>query len=418
MLLSGNCNAAADSLPACINTMKISTESVVTEYEYKGQRCFVLTKINPPCENEVSDKITSTKFYNANCKLVCTWTKGGIAGFNKVTPDTIEKAKIKKIKIVLEDTIKKPSANLTALPDTIVKLALAKNVQEVKEYVYRDKILYTFRYPPYTKRLTKEDSLIIDYPYYDESGKVILTKKSAFLTMNSRAEYWQPISVYNSDVKEVKNGVWIREKNNYKKIPVSAEKAKDSIPPCINELKKMQNPTFLIEYNYKGQRWFAFSKDGSSPVSDVSDKITYTTFYNSNCKKVCFWTKNGTNGLNKVSPDTIQKEKIKKTGIVLYPLAISEQNASRGSVLPDSIRKLAQIKNNPWIEQISYRDRNIYIFQTPGNNLNSSEISFGGSFYNALGEIIVPNEHDHGKRSWWHFYNGTFRNTQFRPGFR
>ena len=213
--LHNNSYAATDSLPPCINTMKISTESFVTEYEYKGQRWFVFTKINQPHENKISDKIYNTKFYDANCKLVCTWTKGGITGFNKVTPDTIEKAKIKKVEIVLEDSIKKYSTNSNALPDTILKLALAKNVQEIKEYLYRDKILYTFRYPLYYQPVPNEDNVTIDIPYYDKTGKLILIYKRAIRSTFLRAERWEPASVKRSDVTEVKNGVWIQEKNKY-----------------------------------------------------------------------------------------------------------------------------------------------------------------------------------------------------------
>ena len=233
IILSGNCYAATDSLLDCINAMKISSESFVTEYEYKGQCWFVLTKINPSRENEVSDKITHTKFYKANCKLVCTWTKGGIAAFNKVNPDTIEKAKIKKIEIVQKDTIKKYLTNSNALADTILKLALAKNIQEVKEYLYRDKILYTFRYSLYYQPLPKEGSVTIDIPYYDKIGTVILIYKRAIRGTFLRAERWEPDSVKRSDVTEVKNGVWIREKNNYIKLPIQAKKAKDSIPNVL-----------------------------------------------------------------------------------------------------------------------------------------------------------------------------------------
>ena len=223
IILSGNCYAATDSLPPSINTMKISTESFVTEYEYKGQRWFMFTKINPPLENKISDKIYNTKFYDANCKLVCTWTKGGIAGFNNVTPDTIEKAKIKKVEIAQKDTIKNPSANLTALPDTIIKLALAKNVQEVEEYVYRNIILYNFNYQLYNNhQLPEKGKVTIDEPYYDKNGKVILIYKRAIRGMYLRAERWEPDSVKRADVTKVKNGVWIRGKNNYTKIPTTS----------------------------------------------------------------------------------------------------------------------------------------------------------------------------------------------------
>ena len=225
IILSGNCYAATDSLPACINTMKISTESFVTEYQYKGQRWFVFTKINPPRENEVSDKITHTKFYGANCKLVCTWTKGGITGINKVTPDTIVKAQIKRKEITSKDTIRKLYIIPATLPDTILKLALANNCSEIKEFLYQDKILYNFRYPIYYKQqLPEKGSVTIDDPYYDISGNVILVYKNAVKTTFTRAERWVPASVKRSDVNEVKNGVWMREKNNYKKIPATRER--------------------------------------------------------------------------------------------------------------------------------------------------------------------------------------------------
>lgn len=217
IFIYGNCYAATDSLPPCINTIKISTESFVTEYEYKGQRWFVLTKIKPPHENRISDKIYNTKFYDANCKLVCTWTKGGIAGYNKVSPDTIEKAKIKIKDITPKDSSKKISVTSNALPDTIVKLALAKNVQEVVEYLYQDKILYRFHYPSYYDQLPKKGCVTYDDPYYDKNGKVILVYKRAIKGMFTRAEHWEPASVKRSDVTKVKNGVWLREKNNYRK---------------------------------------------------------------------------------------------------------------------------------------------------------------------------------------------------------
>jgi hypothetical protein len=209
--------ALKDSLPGCINEMKISTESFVTEYEYKGQRWFVFTKNNPPPEPNVSDRMTNTTFYNSDCKIVGWWTKGGIAGLNKVTPDTIEKSKIKKIGIVPKDTIIKQNASSNALPDSIVKLALAKNCSEVKEYLYQDKILYNFRYPLNYREVPKEGSVTIDVPYYDKNGKVILIYKSAIKGMYKRAERWVPAIVKRDDVTEVPNCIWLREKNTYRK---------------------------------------------------------------------------------------------------------------------------------------------------------------------------------------------------------
>ena len=215
ILSSGNCYAAADSLPDCINTMKISSESSVTEYEYKGQRWFGFTKINQLLENEVSDKIIRTSFYNSECKLIFTWIKGGITGMNKVSPDTIKKTKIKNTGVFAKDVITQ-YPDSSALPDTILKMALAQNVQEVMEYLYQDKTLYTFHYRLYSNpRLPEKGSVTIDDPYYDKTGKVILIYKRAISGAFRRAEHWLPNTVKRSDVTKIKNGVWIRATNNY-----------------------------------------------------------------------------------------------------------------------------------------------------------------------------------------------------------
>ncbi|MBA3674490.1 MAG: hypothetical protein H0W75_05950 [Chitinophagaceae bacterium] len=335
---------AVDSLPACILKMKQKDSLlIVDKYDYKGQQWFSMRRMLNLKESQMSDRMNHLEFYNEDCKIVCTWTKGGIAGLNKVTPDTIEKAKIKKIEILLKDSIKKYPVNSNALPGTIVKMALAKNVQEIVEYLYQDKILYEFRYPLYYKQeLPKKGSVTIDDPYYDKNGKVILIYKRAIQGTFTRAERWEPASVKRSDVTELPNGIWFREKNNFKKLSTAADNEKAGIPACILKLKNVQDPIFLTEYNYKGQSWYAFSRNGSSPVSDVSDERTYTTFYNTDCKIVCFWTKDGTTGLNKATPDTIEKEKIKKVRIV--PAEINQKLPS------DTVKKnsasAAQI-NNP-----------------------------------------------------------------------
>ncbi len=212
-LLYQQCFATYDSLPACIKARKLSDKNLVTEYEYKGQRWFVFTETLQPKENNTSDNIYITKFFDASCRLVCTWTKGGIAGLNKVTPDTIEKANIKKVETDKKDTSRKSNTISIALPDTIVKLALAKNIREIHEYFYKDKILYTFLYPLHHQ--LPRDTHYVDNPYYDETGKVILMYVSARQSMFSRGERWEPSSVKRSDVTKVKNGVWLRQKNNY-----------------------------------------------------------------------------------------------------------------------------------------------------------------------------------------------------------
>ena len=172
--LYNNCYAANDSLPACINTMKISSESVVTEYEYKGQRWFVFTKIVPPNKNEISDRIYKTQFYDANCKLVCTWTKGGVTGMNKVTPDTIEKAKIKKIKVVSPVTTQKQKEHWeNVLPDTIVNLAHRKHSEWIEQRSYKGEYLYLFQdiTDISTSKVTFNGS------YYNNKGEIVFYPK-------------------------------------------------------------------------------------------------------------------------------------------------------------------------------------------------------------------------------------------------
>lgn len=202
LLLSGNCYAATDSLPACINTMKISTESSVTEYEYKGQRWFVFTKIIPPVEPNVSDKMTITKFYNDSCRLACTWTKGGIAGLNRVMPDTIEKEKIKNIAEPL-------------LPQTIEKLATAKSALSIEQYTYQGKLLYRLIQLPLTaNQLAAKGIKVIDEPYYNEQGTIIILFKRATSGSFLRAQRWEPASVKPADVTKTKHG-WKRNSTGY-----------------------------------------------------------------------------------------------------------------------------------------------------------------------------------------------------------
>lgn len=201
--ISANATSTTDSLPSCIATMK-ENDSLISfvEYNYKAQRWFVIgNKTTKPLEN-YPDKMTTTKFYNDKCQLVCTWMKGGIAGLNKVVPDTIEKEMIKML-------------NIRSLPDTIQKLGIQKNIKEIQEFMYNGKTLYRIlnnTLPAY--ELAKKGIPTIDEPYYDESGTVIAIFKRATTGTFLRAQQWQPASFKPALLVKTMNK-WIRKNTGY-----------------------------------------------------------------------------------------------------------------------------------------------------------------------------------------------------------
>ena len=87
-------------------------------------------------ESQISDQMYHLEFYNKDCKLVCTQVKGGIAGLNKVKPDSIDKTKIVKV------TDEK-------VPEKIMQLAVKNNAASISEYHIRDKhcIFYILTIP-------------------------------------------------------------------------------------------------------------------------------------------------------------------------------------------------------------------------------------------------------------------------------
>lgn len=224
-ILSGRVTrASSDSLPGCITSVQLHDPYLFTEYEYKGQRWFSLASSSEGKLNIPHD-IKTIRFYDLKCQLVCSWVRGGFVMVDKITPDTVERKKITTISTrVLDSNETKQLKPFWQLPDSILKLALSKNSREVKEYLYQDKKLYRLTHPPGFAQQAEKGSVTIDELYYNQSGKIILIYKRATKGMYSRAERWVPDSVKRSDVTEVPNGLWIREKNNYKKFQVMTDK--------------------------------------------------------------------------------------------------------------------------------------------------------------------------------------------------
>ena len=187
----------------------------------------------------------------------------------------------------------------------------------------------------------------------------------------------------------------------------------DSLPACI-EARKLSTQSLVTEYEYKGQRWFVFTEMIGPNENNTSDKIYRTKFYDVSCKLVCTRFTGGITGMDKTTPDTVEKAKIKKLPIVSTG-TIHQTNIKE---LPDSIVKLAGLKKSRWIEQKSFIEGNLYRFQSPEDKESSSRITFTGSYYNSNGQVSVAPYNRVGRQSWWHFYNGKYFPTRFLPGYR
>jgi hypothetical protein len=190
----------------------------------------------------------------------------------------------------------------------------------------------------------------------------------------------------------------------------------DTIPPCITHIKT-ETGKRITKYEYKGQYWFAF-QSSLKVVDNNSDKMTTITFYDSTCRVVARWTKGGIAGLNKVTPDTVDKKNI-------IPLWAEKDTVSKQIAdykkysLPDTIQKMAILKKAKWIQQSDCAGKIYYNFQLLSTTNTGSTISFENMNYNgqAKPQAKIP----FGKLSWWRVNDSnpvTFTHTPFRPGYR
>ena len=200
-------------------------------------------------------------------------------------------------------------------------------------------------------------------------------------------------------------------------LPARGSSKADTIPPSIAYIKA-ETGKLLTKYDYKDQQWFSY-QPAEKAVTNNSDKMKTITFYDSTCQVVARWTKGGIAGLNKISPDTVDIKKI-------IPLWAEKPDTNTGKApakipetrtLPDSIIKMALSKKITWIEETNCKQVSLYRFEkiTPGSY--NSNIEFSGLYYNNHGKAI-PKGSNCVSKLWWHFYNGKFNCTQFRPGKR
>lgn len=190
--------------------------------------------------------------------------------------------------------------------------------------------------------------------------------------------------------------------------------ATDSLPSCVASQLQIE-PRTVTYYDYKGQKLYSYKTIYQARPSNNSDQMTTTRFYDSNCRLVCTWTKGGIAGLNKMIPDTIQKDKIIAIRTDTLDTVVVKKLAVITS-LPDNISKLAGLKKSNWIEESNYKGNYIFRFQNPADNPTTSKVTFAGAWFDEKGKPIpaVPT----GQTWWWHISNGKYSRTPFRPGYR
>ncbi|HUM98344.1 MAG TPA: hypothetical protein PK275_10840 [Chitinophagaceae bacterium] len=206
LFLVFNCSATNESktsitdslLPPCINLWKKNNLARVSEYNYKGQRWFVFEgKKQDTLETNISDRQTIIKFYNDSCNLVCTWIKGGIAGMNRVKPDSIEKEKIFTI-----------YSEPYPVSDTLMQIAFSKKSIAIDRYEYKGQILYKLIESALSpNELNKKGIKFISECYYNEKGKIVLEFRRATASMFYRAQRWIPADTEPTRLKRLKN-IW------------------------------------------------------------------------------------------------------------------------------------------------------------------------------------------------------------------
>lgn len=145
------CKAQAQ-IPKSIKDTINKYEGLVAVYSYKGQQWFGVTN---KANNNISDRQVITKFYDSDCRLIATNVKGGIAGINKMIPDTVE---ISKVLPLISDAIKRISEQLS------IKRIVVCN--------YRGNVVYLLTVK---SDAGNRSTLKITDSYYSEMGDLILT---------------------------------------------------------------------------------------------------------------------------------------------------------------------------------------------------------------------------------------------------
>jgi hypothetical protein len=186
-LLSIAASAQTDTIPSCLlDKTKGDSMLQVKQYYYKGQLWYSLANKKPVTQ---SDMIYHIKLMTANCKPVGEWTRGGIAGLNKIIPDTIDTKKI---------WLKQSHSFF--IPDTLGVAASRHSAYKIDAYTYKGEPLY--KMISYTTPEQKKQMIIREY-YYNYNGKLILVYKRATEGSFMRAQGWETTGVDPAQLKKL-----------------------------------------------------------------------------------------------------------------------------------------------------------------------------------------------------------------------
>ncbi len=156
-----------DTIPDCISYMKTDTGKLLSKYEYKGQYWYAFQPALKVVDNN-SDKMTTITFYDSTCHVVAKWTKGGIAGLNNVSPDTVDKKSIIPLWAEKDSAVTKASAySKTVLPDTIQKMAILKKAKWIQQSDCGWIMYYQFQLLP---KPNNGSTICFETTYYTAQG--------------------------------------------------------------------------------------------------------------------------------------------------------------------------------------------------------------------------------------------------------
>lgn len=117
--------------------------------------------------------------------------------------------------------------------------------------------------------------------------------------------------------------------------------------------------------------------------------MTTIRLYDWSCHPKATWMKGGVAGLNKILPDTIEKEKIVTVRVLILDTT-KGMKATNLSLLPDAIYKLALSKNSFWIQQTAHQQGSLFQLQNPSDDNSVAKITFGGACYDKYGNTVAP----------------------------
>jgi hypothetical protein len=178
----------SSAIPACLEEKAKDSTWLIQHYYYKGQLWYGFSRKNTA---KVSDYLATIRLANGDCDTVGQWKKGGIAGLNRLTPDTID---VKKLWL--------RQFHSFLLPDTIRSIAKQQHAFSVDAYIYKGEALYLMAVKKILTPAEKSKKIIREY-YYRIDGTVALVFKRAIEGSFMRAQGWETAGVDPLQLKKL-----------------------------------------------------------------------------------------------------------------------------------------------------------------------------------------------------------------------